>query len=263
MSPSKEIHNVVDELKRQGWRVEPTNGSHLKAFPPDPRKQMVLIGGSGTRAMKNTIAQLRRSGFKWPPPAKERIPQDEREPLWEDPVCPPDPERSSPQTVDELFSALRDSRTEYQLSVELLKESEERFRAAEAELTDARSGVATSAEAMRAAKVRFDAAFEPDPQDQDREETPLRNERLWRHRQRTACAATGHTRMVPASGSRPAETSSGNIAPARSTVRAPTPPKSRGQTITPGTQRAEPAPSTSKEGSRAQGGSSLGSVRKR
>lgn len=68
-SMPKEYKEIIRELERQGWRL--VRGTrHWKAFPPDKKKPMVTIPGtpSDYRSIKNTIAQLRRSGFIWPPP---------------------------------------------------------------------------------------------------------------------------------------------------------------------------------------------------
>lgn len=68
----------MDEGKRirkalvdQGWRLR-EGRKHLMAFPPDQDLPAVTLPStpSDHRAWRNAIAQLRRSGFLWPPPGK-------------------------------------------------------------------------------------------------------------------------------------------------------------------------------------------------
>jgi hypothetical protein len=70
---------MADDIKRirkalidQGWRIEERKGGHDMAYPPDRSKPGVAMPGTpgGGRWLQNLIAQLRRSGFIWPPPKK-------------------------------------------------------------------------------------------------------------------------------------------------------------------------------------------------
>lgn len=58
----KDTKKLIKSLTAQGWRIE--QGKHIKAFPPDPTKPMVVISGtpSDARTLANLKAQLRRSG---------------------------------------------------------------------------------------------------------------------------------------------------------------------------------------------------------
>jgi hypothetical protein len=60
----KETRLLVDALRRQAWTVV-HNRKHIKAYPPCRDFPMVTFGStpSDHRAMKNTISQLRKSGF--------------------------------------------------------------------------------------------------------------------------------------------------------------------------------------------------------
>lgn len=61
----KETTKLVKTLRQQGWRVDLLKGGHYRAYSPDG-KGIVHIAGtpSDRRAMANTIAQLRRYGYK-------------------------------------------------------------------------------------------------------------------------------------------------------------------------------------------------------
>lgn len=52
--------------KQQGWRVEPTKGSHWRFIPPDPTQRQVITAGtpSDRRALRNIAADLKRSGLR-------------------------------------------------------------------------------------------------------------------------------------------------------------------------------------------------------
>lgn len=64
----KELKKIKKELERQGWRIE-RRAKHGMAFPPDKSKPPVVLPSTpgGGRWLQNLIAQLRRSGFQWPP----------------------------------------------------------------------------------------------------------------------------------------------------------------------------------------------------
>jgi len=54
----------------QGWRVERTKKMHWRFIPKDPGKPICIFSGtpSDYRAIRNFLADLRRSGFQWPWP---------------------------------------------------------------------------------------------------------------------------------------------------------------------------------------------------
>ncbi len=66
---SKDFRDIRREAERQGWVVETTRGGHWRFLPPDKAKPIVHISGtpSDRRDLDNSIALLRRSGFRWPP----------------------------------------------------------------------------------------------------------------------------------------------------------------------------------------------------
>jgi hypothetical protein len=67
---AEDIKQIRWALIEQGWRIESRKGGHDMAFPPDPTKRPVVLPGTpgGGRWRENPLAQLRRSGFVWPPP---------------------------------------------------------------------------------------------------------------------------------------------------------------------------------------------------
>lgn len=65
----KEVREVVEEAQRQGWRCDLRPNGHWRCLAPD-KVGMVWIAGtpSDRRWKANTIAKMRRHGFRWPPP---------------------------------------------------------------------------------------------------------------------------------------------------------------------------------------------------
>jgi len=61
----KRINEISDRARQQGWRVEITNGGHLRFIPPDKERPMVHAPATSSdyRGLANTAAQLRRSGL--------------------------------------------------------------------------------------------------------------------------------------------------------------------------------------------------------
>lgn len=59
---------VLNAAREQGWVIEQTRGGHIRMIPPDRTKKIVVLGSteSDRRAMQNTLARLRKSGFKDP-----------------------------------------------------------------------------------------------------------------------------------------------------------------------------------------------------
>lgn len=64
----REVRELVREAKRQGWRVEQLKSGHIRLYAPDG-KHIVHVSGtpSDRRTLANTIADMRRYGFQWPP----------------------------------------------------------------------------------------------------------------------------------------------------------------------------------------------------
>jgi predicted RNA binding protein YcfA (HicA-like mRNA interferase family) len=64
----KDTRKMLAEAERQGWRVVEAKGGHVKLYAPDGAT-IVTMGSteSDHRARANTLARMRRAGFKWPP----------------------------------------------------------------------------------------------------------------------------------------------------------------------------------------------------
>ena len=70
---ARDIDQITQALEDQGWRLGPPRRSgHRMAYPSDKTKSPVLLPGTpgGGRWKENLVAQLRRSGFVWPPPKR-------------------------------------------------------------------------------------------------------------------------------------------------------------------------------------------------
>ncbi len=64
-----DVKKILRAAKAQGWRIERTRKGHLRLVPPDPKAPMVIGSGnpSDHRAIRNLLAQMKRSGLVWPP----------------------------------------------------------------------------------------------------------------------------------------------------------------------------------------------------
>lgn len=69
----KDFEDMMAEARRQGFVLTQSGGTHWRAKPPDPSKTIVYFAISGEpRAFKNTVADMRKRGLVWPPPAKKK-----------------------------------------------------------------------------------------------------------------------------------------------------------------------------------------------
>jgi hypothetical protein len=63
----KDTKKLVKAAEAQGFSVTPTRNGHL-SVSKDGRRIAVIAGtASDWRTWRNTIADLRREGFQWPP----------------------------------------------------------------------------------------------------------------------------------------------------------------------------------------------------
>ena len=60
----REYPNIKEAIKKQGWRVEVTKGSHIKFIAPDGSCMFASGTPSDHRARKGMLADLRRRGLE-------------------------------------------------------------------------------------------------------------------------------------------------------------------------------------------------------
>ena len=69
-----ELAAVINEARKQGYRVEQTRNGHWEFKSPDRTRRPVYAAGtpSDWRAIRNLIAELRRAGFRWDPAERRK-----------------------------------------------------------------------------------------------------------------------------------------------------------------------------------------------
>jgi ElaB/YqjD/DUF883 family membrane-anchored ribosome-binding protein len=174
---------LIRALREQNWRVEQTGQGHYKGFAPDGHTLVTFCDTTEPRAMKNNLAELRRSGqFQWPPPDKH----DRRGPdvvsVLAEPRVPvptaPVASRQPATSLDALFRNLKDAKaeltameTKHNAVMDVVRQAEEALeeakRRAERALAEAREQARRSQDDLDAArrlvmeaKAEFDSAFE-------------------------------------------------------------------------------------------------------
>jgi hypothetical protein len=173
MGVGKDIKFVITELERQGWEVERTSQGHWRARPSDKTKQLVHFSTSDDRhSLKNVLADLRRSGFEWPPPSKKEerserpsqpgmdVDDFDFSPMTDPVPVVPSPPETQEQIMDRLWTDLKESKGYLNLADEHMKECERRLEEAQQAFNDAKMEREQAAEKLRVIKERFDAAFE-------------------------------------------------------------------------------------------------------
>lgn len=176
MSKDKDFRPIITELKNQGWVIEQTTQGHFKAVPPDNNRPLVHFSAScEPRALKNTLQNLRNSGFMWPPSKRDSSPSSSaREPEWYEAINAAIEEAEANETpearMDRLFTELKDAKAYLQLADDQLKTSkialDEIQRAYEAALAKANADFKQAqierdqaAKTLQGKKDAFDAAF--------------------------------------------------------------------------------------------------------
>lgn len=65
MSQKKDMEQLVKRARRQGWRVEITNGGHYRFFPTNGDTPIIAAyTPSGSRTIANTKSRLKRAGLQ-------------------------------------------------------------------------------------------------------------------------------------------------------------------------------------------------------
>ena len=164
---AKDFRTILTALREQGWRLENgSNAAHYKAFPPDTTKPMVCFSTTSGdhRALKNTLRDLRASGFEWdgrgPRSAPEQPAEGEmqEEPAKEQEMVQAIPQEES-RTADQLFVELKEARKYAALAKEALAESKKAFEEAQLALKGSEEEYDRAVEQMNLCKRRFDKAF--------------------------------------------------------------------------------------------------------
>jgi len=169
----KDYRPLINELIAQGWTIDETAQGHWKAVPPDRTKPLVHFAMSDDpRGLRNTVRDLKRAGFVWPPLDHEPlstivdgVPMGDdldaeiaREVLLEaegQSQLVPQPIESAEQRMDRLFHALKEAKTYLQLADETLAACSETLRRAQ-DAFDAASSERTSAAAkLEEIKAQF------------------------------------------------------------------------------------------------------------
>jgi len=59
----KELNEIAKQAIEQGWRVEATNGNHVKWLAPNGKVTFSSYSPSDKRAVKNHVSIMRSMGF--------------------------------------------------------------------------------------------------------------------------------------------------------------------------------------------------------
>ncbi len=176
MAGNKDFKPVIAALRDQDWEVTQTTQGHYRARPPDPTKPIVHLSTSyHPRGLKNTIQELRKSGFIWPPPPKSR--PSEVDPLdvgpnsdefWNpssnfEPESEPTPSATVAEThevkMERLWGELKEAKTWFALTDDTMRTAQEQLAQAQKAFNEAAAERAKAAEVLRSKKAEFDSAF--------------------------------------------------------------------------------------------------------
>lgn len=164
MAANKDFKPIIRELRTQGWEVELTSQGHYRARPPDQTRQIVHFSMSNDpRALKNTLSNLRASGFRWEEPERRATPetreQTPRTPA-ATPAATPAPAETAEPDMDQLFESLKAAKVAAQEASELEKLAVQELARAENQLLQAQRDRAAAEASLREAKQAFDQAFD-------------------------------------------------------------------------------------------------------
>ena len=168
---NKDFQPILTELRQQDWDVQQTTRGHWKATPPDRSKPLVHFSMSDDHhALKNTLKDLQRSGFMWPPPSKRDLRDAKRE---DAPVSQPDltfepvqpapaaqPSETPEERMDRLFHELKEAKGYLKLADEHLAECQRKLEEAQQALQVAQIERDVAAERAKKTKEAFDLAYE-------------------------------------------------------------------------------------------------------
>jgi len=176
MSTRTDYQDLSRSLAEQGWTVTPNGAEKWKAVPPGAVGNIVFFSVSqDPRALHNTIRDLKRSGFEYPPPKGKPVetkiatgaqtlkapPGERAKPAIELPAATPDRPSSAPKgdPLDQAFQQLREAREWLAMCQSELDQAREAFAAANREMGKAQTTTINAEAALRKAKADFDALF--------------------------------------------------------------------------------------------------------
>jgi len=164
---SMDWRSIKKELCNQGWTLSRNANGHCKAVPPDRSKPFVVFSEStDPRSVRNSICDLRKSGFVW----NERDPRSERV-LKRVPSEPPTFEtspqlqyqpRSEMMTADAAFTKLREAKEYYDLSTQQERELLDELGRLRTKVEQASADRRHAGQNLREAKSAFDNVFSVD-----------------------------------------------------------------------------------------------------
>jgi hypothetical protein len=177
-------NTIEKHLRRQGWTLERTANRHVRAAPPDRSRPLVHFSNSAEPcAIHNTLAQLKASGFVWPPSpslqaevARERgdmtndewieihnakVATEELERQMEaakNAPLPPPPETEE-QRVNRMFEELKEAKLHATLCKEQEQAAAAKATAAQQDHERAQGELFEAQRALREKKAAFDQLF--------------------------------------------------------------------------------------------------------
>lgn len=176
MGTNKDFNPVINELERQGWTIQRTTQGHYKATPPSKLFKVVHFSASNEpRALANTLRDLKKSGFQWPPLERHEVRAQRAETRGFDqvviessppslsPVSQPIPVTASEDKMEKLWADLKEAKTNFELFDEQLTERRRKLEEAQRAFTEAEVERDRAAAQLREMKARFDEAFSPPP----------------------------------------------------------------------------------------------------
>lgn len=171
MAGNKDFKPILSALRDQDWEITQTTQGHYRARPPDPTKPIVHLSTSyDPRALKNTIQELKKSGFVWPPPPKSRPSEvaPDSEAFWNQMDLGPEsePTPSAPVVVEahedkmeRLWNELKEAKTWFALTDDTMRIAQEQLALAQKAFDEATAERTKAAESLKTKKAEFDSAF--------------------------------------------------------------------------------------------------------
>jgi hypothetical protein len=159
---SSEWDDILAGLSDQGWILENPEAQNYRAIPPDKAKPIVFFHTTSVRenrALPNAIAQLRRSGFVWPPPPPPAKPKANGTNGVHATPAPPEPTETDEERVNRLFESLKEARTLFTLMEEAVRQKTGDYEAARRAKEEADRDLELAREHLASAKRTFDEAF--------------------------------------------------------------------------------------------------------